>query len=164
MNLGSSHLNLLNSVCYWIFMIWFVASIKYKHHDREGKKCRIWFVASKKYEHLDWEGKSFPVPVWNPFQSMSRTCLWELANLSNPQNHGKKKTQTAKKINKIFKSTTKLNHQVELKTIVTGSFFRPNSEGFFTDELLPTISSSWSSNNITLCFWNELIYSQRHLN
>jgi len=58
----------------------------------------------KKYEHHDWDGENFPVPVWNPFQSISRTCLWELANLSNPRNHRKKKPQTAKKLSKIFNS------------------------------------------------------------
>jgi len=44
---GSSHLNWLNSVYYWIYRIWFVASKKYEHHDTKGEKYGIWFVASK---------------------------------------------------------------------------------------------------------------------
>jgi len=43
----------------------------------------------------------------NPFQSMSQTCLWEVANLSNPRNHGKNSLKSPQKLNTTFKSTTK---------------------------------------------------------
>jgi len=47
--------------------IWFVASKKNEHHDREGEKCRFWFVASNKYEHHDWKGEYFSSPHMQTF-------------------------------------------------------------------------------------------------
>jgi len=161
-----SHLNCLNSVWYWTYRIWLVASKKMWTSWQRGWIYWIWFVTSKKYEHQDWKGKQFS-PHIQPFSKCVTDLLARISESFEPlkswENNASNHQKNLTKYSSLQPSSNDECHarsRIVFPTPIPKFF----SQMSFKNSFWPTTSSFWYSSNITLCFWNEFIYSQKCMN
>ena len=135
----SSHLNWLNSVCYWIYRIWFVAYKNFWNMSIRTERVRnIGFDSSlQKIWTSCLRVWNFSSPRMKPFSKYVTDPLVRSSKSFEPsKSRGKKASNHQKNLTKYSSLQPSFNHQMTFETIVGGSYFRPQFPRFFHRRVL----------------------------